>query len=201
MCKSEVVFSGTPHKLIILLFSAFLIFCFSSSAEPLVLKKDETTNETILTEEGPPSQDVAGEKGKDHISSHMLPGDLRFRQYISIVDEAVGNIQQGLYEQAVEKFKKAIILEPSMPYAYDNLSNAYYHLHKYEEAIAMSKNVLKMDPNYANAYGNLGSIYYAMGRYGEAKENYKKARELFQKEGDMKGVAKTDEYLGQSFSP
>lgn len=182
-------------------FGVIFLFVFlpSWAEAALVLKEDPITHKAALVEEGPSAEETAGKEGKDHVSEDVLPSDERFKQYTTAVDEAAGDMQQGLYEPAIEKLKEAIMLEPSMPYAYDNLANAYYHLRRYEEAIAMSKKALTVDPNYANAYGNLGSIYYALGKYQDAKENYEKARELFQKKGDARGVAKTDEYLAQSF--
>ena len=188
-------------KPVILLFVIFLTIYYSASAAAdMVLKKDKNSSEVILAEEGPVVQSVAGEEKKDHLSKDELSSDVRFRQYIEAVNEAVGYIEDGLYGEAVKKLKKSIILEPSLPYAYDNLANAYYHLHKYEEAMSMSKTSLKMDPNYASAYGNLGNIYYALGKYVEAKENYLKAKELFLKKGDAAGVARIEESLMQPFS-
>jgi tetratricopeptide (TPR) repeat protein len=154
----------------------------------------------MLVEEGPIVDSGIGKEEKDHISKNELPSDQSFKDYIAVVNEAVRYLEGGLYEEAAEELKKAISLEPSMPYAYDNLANAYYHLRKYREAIAMAETALRMDPDYANAYGNLGNIYYALGKHKEARENYQKAKGLFQKKGDLEGVARVDKSLAQSFS-
>ncbi|MDD4980943.1 MAG: tetratricopeptide repeat protein [Candidatus Omnitrophica bacterium] len=185
------------NKSIILLSSAFLFFCFSSFAEGLELKFDKDTKEPILVEEDKSGQLGVDKEKEDHITTEKMPGDQYLERYVSLVNEAVGYIGHGQYEQAIEKLKIAITLEPAMPYAYDNLANAYYHSHSYKEAIEMSENALKADPDYANAYGNLGNIYYALGKYQEAKENYQKARKLFQEKQDPAAIAKIDESLAK----
>jgi len=187
-------------KLIILLFFLIIYSALSATAE-LVFKKDKATGKIAIVEEGEPAETVGGSVEKDYISIHQLPNDQRFGKYKTIVNESIKSMQEGQYEQAVEKLKAAIILEPDIPYAYDNLANAYYHLYKYEEAIMMSKAALKIDPQDANAYGNLGNIYYMLNKYQEAKINYQKAKELFQKNGDAEGVAKVDKALEKSFLP
>lgn len=164
----------------------------------LVLKKDKKTSEITITGEDTPKDSTAW-VGEDHIASTELPSDERFKKYIATVNEAVGYIQRASYKEAVSRLREAIALDNALPYAYDNLGNAYYHMHKYKKAMAMSKKALKIDPNYANAYGNLGSIYYALGKHKEAKRSYEKAKKLFIQQGDIEGVARTNESLIQSF--
>jgi len=187
-------------KKLFILQAAFLLtisYAVPASAE-LALEKDKKTNEVTITGEDP-SKDDTGWVGEDHISKNELPADERLKKYIADVNEAVGYIQRASYKEAVQKLRVAIALDPSLPYAYDNLGNAYYHLRKYKKAMAMSKKALRIDPTHANAYGNVGSIYYALGKHKEAKINYEKAKKLFLKKGDLEGIARTNESLAQSF--
>lgn len=93
------------------------------------------------------------------------------------------------YQAAVDYFKEAVALDPSLTNARLYLATAYAtqyvpgveseeNKRTGEEAIAAFQDVLKSDPNNASSVAGIASIYFNMGRFEEAKKWYKKRTEL-----------------------
>lgn len=101
----------------------------------------------------------------------------------------------GEYQQAIIYFQKAIKMDPKISQAYYDLGSAYESLGQQEEAADYYKKALGINPNYVDAYLKLGAVYSRLNQYKEAKENLQKAKELFQRKGDLQGVRETEEYL------
>jgi len=87
-------------------------------------------------------------------------------------------VTSGWYEEAIEKCKKAIRLNPKHYKAYSNWGVALGNLGRYEEAIEKFKEAVRLDPNYADAYSNWGVALGNLGRYEEAIEKFKEAVRL-----------------------
>jgi len=83
--------------------------------------------------------------------------------------------ETGKYQEAIEAFKQAIILESNNAIAYYNLGTAYGNLNRHQEAIEAYKQALNINPNLAEAYCNLGNAYGRLNRHQEAIEAYKQA--------------------------
>jgi len=101
----------------------------------------------------------------------------------------------GQYQKEIEYCQKAIQINPNYALAYYNLGTAYGSLRQYQKAIEYLQKSLQSDPNDASAYNNLGTVYYYLGQYQKAKENFLKAKELFQKQGDYQSSQLVDEKL------
>ena len=172
----------------------FLSFLIGISASELIfaatIKKDETGRIMIVGgDTGAPGQASVSKPGEDRLWKDVVQSDSQSRKnYVAIVNEGIKLAEQGQYTQAVSKYISAIAIEPSLSYAYLNLANAYWHLHRNEESIVMSKKALEIDPVDARIYENLGNAYYSSGKYKEAKESYRKAKELFEKNSDLDGI-------------
>ncbi|MBR8833867.1 MAG: tetratricopeptide repeat protein [Stigonema ocellatum SAG 48.90 = DSM 106950] len=69
------------------------------------------------------------------------------------------------YEQAIEKFSKAIQKDPNYARAYINRGNAYYNLKGYEAAIADYNQALRLSPNEIKAYVNRGNVHFILAEY------------------------------------
>lgn len=67
---------------------------------------------------------------------------------------------QGLFQEAVFSFKRALELEPRYADAYFNLGLAYWNLGSKREALFAIKRALKIDPNHLRAKGFLKEIIY-----------------------------------------
>jgi tetratricopeptide (TPR) repeat protein len=81
----------------------------------------------------------------------------------------------GLYEAAVESYKRAIEFKPDEALAHYNLGWVYAELGCYQDAIESYKQAIRIKPDDADAHSNLGFAYRKLGRYQDAIESYKQA--------------------------
>ncbi len=81
----------------------------------------------------------------------------------------------GHYEKALELFKKALDLDPSMTEAYNNVGLTYTEINEEEKATEAFKKAIELSPELAAAYNNLGYVFYRLGSYEEAIEMYNEA--------------------------
>jgi tetratricopeptide (TPR) repeat protein len=94
-----------------------------------------------------------------------------------------GNIhfQNREYEKAISAYNKAIELDHSFGWPYNNLAHTYLAMDKYAEAILLyqkSASLLKTNEEKAAAWNNLGNIYRHLSDYENALHAYQKADEL-----------------------
>ncbi len=93
------------------------------------------------------------------------------------------------YQAAVDYFKEAVSLDPSLVNARLYLATAYAtqyvpgveseeNKRTGEQAISAFQEVLQSDPNNASSVAGIASIYFNMGNFEEAKKWYKKRTEL-----------------------
>jgi tetratricopeptide (TPR) repeat protein len=76
----------------------------------------------------------------------------------------------GEYEKAIDSYKQAIKLDPTLSKPHNNLGLAYAALNRIEEAISEFNQAVKLRPDYAEAHYNLGVAYLQLGKHREAKE-------------------------------
>ncbi len=69
------------------------------------------------------------------------------------------------YEQAIEKFTKAIQKDPKYAKAYINRGNSHYNLKEYEAAIADYNQAIHLSPNEIKAYVNRGNVRLLLAEY------------------------------------
>jgi tetratricopeptide (TPR) repeat protein len=62
--------------------------------------------------------------------------------------------EQGKYDEAIEKYEKALKIDPSNLIVYLNLGTVLCYIKKYDEAIEIFKIVTKIDHNDTNSYIN-----------------------------------------------
>ncbi len=78
----------------------------------------------------------------------------------------------GLYDKAIESYKKGIEIQKSLPEPYFNLGNAYYGLENYKEAIESYQQAINLKKDYPDAYFNLGNAFLDVEDYQQAIEAY-----------------------------
>jgi tetratricopeptide (TPR) repeat protein len=81
----------------------------------------------------------------------------------------------GQYEKALELFRTAVEIEPSMTEAYNNLGLAYTEMNEPKRATEAFRKAIEIQPELAAAYNNLGYVFYRLGSYTEAIEMYNEA--------------------------
>lgn len=82
------------------------------------------------------------------------------------------------YDEAIEKFKEALKIDPKYLNAQYGLGMAYKYKGNYSKAMNEFKGILKLEPNFAKAYYGIGYVYQEKGRTLEAIKAYKKALEI-----------------------
>lgn len=81
----------------------------------------------------------------------------------------------GQYEKALELFRSAIAMEPSLTEAYNNLGLTYTEMNDEKKAVEAFKKAIELSPELAAAYNNLGYVFYRLGSFQEAIEMYNEA--------------------------
>ena len=91
---------------------------------------------------------------------------------ISQAEEAYG---QGMYEQAIVYFDRALAMEPGNTDVLVSIGDALNYLSRYQEAIEYFDRALAIDPNHLNALIIKGIALDYLGRYQEAIVYYDSA--------------------------
>lgn len=84
----------------------------------------------------------------------------------------------GEYQKAVDSYKQAIKLDPTLSKPHNNLGLAYAALGRLAEAQAEFAEAVRLKPDYAEAHYNLGVAYLQLGRKQAAEEEHKKLVKL-----------------------
>jgi len=82
------------------------------------------------------------------------------------------------FEEAIEKYTKAIELDSSNQVFYCNRAAAYSKLEQHYAAVEDCQRALDMDPKYGKAYGRMGLAYSSIHKHKEAVDCFKKAIEI-----------------------
>jgi tetratricopeptide (TPR) repeat protein len=112
-----------------------------------------------------------------------------------------GNIhfQNGEYDKAIAAYNKAIELDRSFGWPYNNLAHTYLILGKFPEAILLYKKsttLLKNKEETAAAWNSLGNIHRHLNEYEMALSAYQKADEI-----DPQNAGKRDNLSLASLEP
>ena len=105
------------------------------------------------------------------------------------LNKGVQSYKNAKYEEAIEHFKQAVDLDPTLINARLYLATAFAqqyipgvedptNLKFAEQAIDQYKAVLNADPKNANSVKGIAYLYLQMKRFNDAKEYYRKATEL-----------------------
>ena len=84
----------------------------------------------------------------------------------------------GMFDEAIDAYKKTILLKPDYAEAYSNMGVAFRNQGKLDEAIDAYKKAISFNPNYAEAYNNMGVALKDQGKFEEAIDSYKKSISL-----------------------
>ena len=101
----------------------------------------------------------------------------------------------GQYQEAIKHNQKLLQLSPDNIDAFLNIGLAYEKLGQYQQAIKYYQQTLNLDPNFGKGYYNLGFAYKSLGQYQKARENWLKAKELLQSQGDYEGIELVEKEL------
>ena len=82
------------------------------------------------------------------------------------------------YDESINKWKRAVELNPQYFFAYNNLGNALLNLKKYDEALTNFNKAIEIKPDFSDAYNNKGNVLSKLNKYDDALLNYDKAIEI-----------------------
>jgi TPR repeat len=130
-------------------------------------------------------------------TSSATPHGTAVRQRaIALAREGEGLRRDGRFEQARQKFLKAVQEDPSYAEGFNGVGVTYYARNDYGEAMRWYKKALQADPDFGDAYYNLGCIYALEGnkamslRYLRAAlRNGYVARQQMARDGDLRSLA------------
>ncbi len=91
------------------------------------------------------------------------------------LDEGHTHYDAKRYDEALDAYERAILLDPSFARAYNGKGNALYYFKRYEEALAAFERAILLDPDCAPAYNGKGNALYYFKRYEEALAAYERA--------------------------
>ncbi|CAK9304069.1 unnamed protein product [Gordionus sp. m RMFG-2023] len=91
----------------------------------------------------------------------------------------------GDHEQAIKSIKRAIQLNPEMPYAYTVLGHEYVSSGDLEMGNIAFQNAIKIDQNHYNAWYGLGMVSFKSEKYQKSEYYYKKALSINPKRAIM----------------
>jgi predicted TPR repeat methyltransferase len=96
---------------------------------------------------------------------------------LGVIAHQVGNHQQAIeyISLAIDYCNQAVPRQPSNPFAYNNLGEAYRALGRTQEAVACYEKALLLKPDYAEAYYHLGQTLEDQGKSEAAIVCYRKA--------------------------
>ncbi len=105
------------------------------------------------------------------------------------LNKGVAAYKNARYEQAIDRFKEAVALDPSLQNAKLYLATAYAqqyipgvdspeNLQNANAAIEQYKNVLDQDPKNVNSIKGIAYLYLQMKKFDDAKQYYRKAIDL-----------------------
>ena len=80
--------------------------------------------------------------------------------------------------EAIDKWKKALKLNPKFIFAYNNIGNVLVKEKKFEEAIKNFDQAIYIKADYHEPYFNKANVLFELKRYDEAIKNYEKAIEI-----------------------
>ncbi|KAI9852261.1 MAG: anaphase-promoting complex subunit cdc27 [Thelocarpon superellum] len=90
---------------------------------------------------------------------------------------AVGNTfsLQRDHDQALECFKRATQLDPTLAYAYTHQGHEHMMNEEFDKALVAYRSGVAADHRYYNAWYGLGKVYEKMGKYDVAEKHFRTA--------------------------
>lgn len=84
-------------------------------------------------------------------------------------------MRKGMFNEAIDEFEDAIVLDPENSIIYNNLGNAYIEVERLEEAIDVLEKAILLSPDFADLHNNLGRAYLKMSQCKNAVGAFEKA--------------------------
>jgi len=96
----------------------------------------------------------------------------------SILADAVRYHQAGRLDEAIARYRQALVVNPEYVGVHNNLGTALFEQGKLEEAEASYCLALTFEPGDVEAHNNLGTVFHQQGKLDEAVASYREALAL-----------------------
>ena len=96
-----------------------------------------------------------------------------------LLNEGSSLVNQSKYNQAIDKFSKAISLDPSWAEAWNKRATVFYLSGNFEESQKDIDKVLELEERHFGALAGQGLVNIQLKNYNKAIESYKKAKEIY----------------------
>jgi predicted negative regulator of RcsB-dependent stress response len=153
------------------------------TATPTLAAATETaTPESSAT--GAPSAEAARAAEIGELPSLVSQIDASTRPNVAaalrLVEDGRAALAEQVYDRALDRFERALAIDPSNAYGYYFLARLHYDKHSYDQAIAFADKAAMLSANSdpalsARAYALQGAIFEEVGRYPDARGAYRKA--------------------------
>jgi predicted negative regulator of RcsB-dependent stress response len=99
---------------------------------------------------------------------------------LRLIEEGRQHVRQGHVDQALDRFERAVAIDPTNAYGYYFLAQLHYLNKNYDQAIAFASRAAvlsaRVDPTWlARVYSLEGAAFEDVGRYPDARKAYEKA--------------------------
>lgn len=120
---------------------------------------------------------IDGDQKKAHFCLHKA---LRYdpENQITLCTAAETYVRQGLFNEAIGLFEKAVEVNPSDARLYNFLGICSRQLNQFDLAIGYYHHALKLDPDDPGLHHNLGTAYRHIGELAKARAEYEIALRL-----------------------
>ncbi len=101
---------------------------------------------------------------------------------LRLIEDGRQQMNQGRYDRALDRFERALAIDPSNAYGYYFLAQLHFSTKKYDQAVAFASRAVVLSARtdrvlLGRSYGLEGAAYEAVGRYPDARKAYEKAVE------------------------
>lgn len=155
--------------------SWFYTLMYESIIQYKALRRAEDKQTELIAELK--SQLAANPNDKEIIAQKFAEADKIFRSH-QILHEALKIYNRGSkndYYETIRLCEKAIELNPTYNFSYNNLGLARMMLGQYTAAIKDFTKSIEMKPDCFNAYNNRGNTYRLLNQYEKALEDHNSA--------------------------
>jgi tetratricopeptide (TPR) repeat protein len=102
-------------------------------------------------------------------ATRLAPKEFRWIYLLGKLDQ-----QDGLFEDAIRRYRLALTLRPDYIAAHVNLGNIFLELNRLDEAAESFRSALKLDQNNPAAHFGLGQVAISRRNYAEAVDHFEK---------------------------
>jgi len=99
---------------------------------------------------------------------------------LRLIEDGRQQMRQDRYDQAIDRFERAVAVDPTNAYGYYFLAQLHSLTKKYDQAIAFAGRAITLSARtdrvwQARAYALQGAVFENVGRYPDARKAYQKA--------------------------